>query len=313
MDIAVIIPCYNSAAWVGETVESVLRQTVPPAEIIVVNDGSTDGSRELLRRYEPHIRVVDQANQGLSGARNAGARTANSPWLTFLDADDLYETSFVHSIAQLHTTFPQTRLLFTDCCVFVGTTTTIQSVMARYVPDIRDRAEQSSGEMLLFGDAFARLLVSRNGAFPPSTMVVHRELFARVGGFYEGLRGTQDLDFYVHAAPQARTGVVLRTLLRKRQHAANMSWQHATMRHDVEIFWQRASAACGARHPELFPVIRQKYQGLLSSWGWHEYRLGLYSQARTTFARAARFDPLRFWNWYGLAAATLRHWSHPST
>src|SRR5262245_10841561 len=107
MDIAVVIPCYNSARWVGEAVESVLSQIDAPAEVIVVNDGSTDESRTVLRQYEPRVRVLDRQNGGLSAARNTGARVTDSSWLAFLDADDVYEPDFVASVRGLHANFPR--------------------------------------------------------------------------------------------------------------------------------------------------------------------------------------------------------------
>jgi glycosyltransferase involved in cell wall biosynthesis len=309
MDIAVIIPCYNSAEWVGAAVESVLAQAAPPAEVIVVNDGSTDGGRAVLRRYEPHIRVIDQENQGLSGARNSGARAARSPWLAFLDADDLYDREFVRGVGELHAAFPEAELLFTDSTAFMGDDVLTPALIGRFVPEARALAERSCGDLLLCGRPFVEALIRLNGAFPPSAMVVHRGLFERVGGFFAGLYGSQDLDFYIHAAPETRVGVALWPLLRKREHPASMNRRYDAMRPDLEVVWERAKASLRRRHPDLLPVARRKYIGQLISWGWHEYRTGKYRAARTTFARAVRDNPSGLWHWYGLAAATVRGWA----
>lgn len=88
--VSIIIPCYNAAAWLTATLESALAQTHPHTEIIVVDDGSRDGSLVLARTFEPRgVRVVAQTNAGASAARNHGLRLARGEFIQFLDADDL--------------------------------------------------------------------------------------------------------------------------------------------------------------------------------------------------------------------------------
>jgi len=85
--VSVVIPCYNQAHFLGEAIESVLAQSYPNFEIIVVDDGSTDDTSEVARRY-PGVRLVRQENKGLSGARNAGLAHSEEEYVVFLDADD---------------------------------------------------------------------------------------------------------------------------------------------------------------------------------------------------------------------------------
>jgi len=88
--VSILIPCYNAAAWLAATLESALAQTWPAKEIILIDDGSTDGSFDLARGYEARgVRVVTQANAGASAARNHALRLARGDYLQFLDADDL--------------------------------------------------------------------------------------------------------------------------------------------------------------------------------------------------------------------------------
>lgn len=88
MKISVIIPCYNSAQWVGGAVDSVLAQTKPPHEVIVVDDGSTDDPAATLTKFGNKVRLVTRPNGGLSAARNTGVAEASGDWFLFLDADD---------------------------------------------------------------------------------------------------------------------------------------------------------------------------------------------------------------------------------
>ncbi|MBR2060973.1 MAG: glycosyltransferase family 2 protein, partial [Tidjanibacter sp.] len=97
--ISVIIPLYNKAASVEATLASVLAQSVQPLEIIVVDDGSTDDSAERAERFADRgVRVVRQANGGVSRARNRGAAEAQGTHLAFLDADDRWENNFIESM-----------------------------------------------------------------------------------------------------------------------------------------------------------------------------------------------------------------------
>jgi hypothetical protein len=87
--ISVITPCYNGGKYLRETIESVLAQTYPPLEMIVVDDGSTDDSAAIAESFGPPVRVIRQTNQGESAARNRGIAEARGDYLHFLDADDL--------------------------------------------------------------------------------------------------------------------------------------------------------------------------------------------------------------------------------
>ena len=90
-DVSVIIPTYNSASLIRDAIESVLHQSVQVNEIIVVDDGSTDSTSEILRNYGSQIDCIYQENSGAAHARNRGIGEAKSDWLAFLDADDCWD------------------------------------------------------------------------------------------------------------------------------------------------------------------------------------------------------------------------------
>lgn len=96
--VTVIVPVYNAARYLQDTLKSLRRQTLEAIEVICINDGSTDNSLELLRQFEAcdsRITVIDQSNSGAGAARNAGLRAAKGEYLSFLDADDLYEPTML--------------------------------------------------------------------------------------------------------------------------------------------------------------------------------------------------------------------------
>ncbi|HID45618.1 MAG TPA: glycosyltransferase family 2 protein [Chromatiaceae bacterium] len=88
--ISVVIPNYNYALYIGEALNSVLAQSVQPYEIIVVDDGSTDNSVQIVRSYGDKVRLIEQENQHVSAARNAGIKAAKGNWIALLDSDDLW-------------------------------------------------------------------------------------------------------------------------------------------------------------------------------------------------------------------------------
>jgi len=94
--VSVIIPCYNAELFVGKTIESVLAQSYSPIEIIVINDGSTDGSFQIIKSYESQgVKVFDKANSGVSATRNMGLKIAEGSYIHFLDSDDLIPVDFI--------------------------------------------------------------------------------------------------------------------------------------------------------------------------------------------------------------------------
>lgn len=105
--LSVVIPLYNKEAEIRRTVVSVLEQDYPAAEILVVNDGSTDGSRAAVESIDdPRLRIIDQRNQGECAARNTGIREAANEWIAFLDADDEWLPRHLGDLADLVRDFP---------------------------------------------------------------------------------------------------------------------------------------------------------------------------------------------------------------
>ena len=107
----VLIPLYNKAAYIQRALDSVYAQTFQPAEILVVNDGATDGSDDIVRNQgNPLIRVLDQRNQGVSIARNNGLAAASQPFIAFLDADDRWRPGFLAAMRRAIESFPEATL-----------------------------------------------------------------------------------------------------------------------------------------------------------------------------------------------------------
>ena len=103
---SVVIPLYNKELYVGQTLDSVMKQTVSDFELIVVDDGSTDSSLQIVEGY-PRVRLIRQNHQGVSSARNRGIREAKGNIVCFLDADDLWKSNFLETVKELFLKFPE--------------------------------------------------------------------------------------------------------------------------------------------------------------------------------------------------------------
>jgi glycosyltransferase involved in cell wall biosynthesis len=180
MKISVITPCYNGAAYLRDTIESVLNQTFPPFEYLIVNDGSTDNSLEIAASFADRVSIVSKPNGGLCSARNFGLERTSGDYILFLDADDLLYPQALEQLARGALNSPAS----------------IQMMGATYFRDTPRNAVRT--RMPDFEQFLPEILV-RN-LVPPLCWLVPREVANRVGYFDTGLRYLEDWDYWVRAA-----------------------------------------------------------------------------------------------------------------
>ena len=116
--VSVVIPAYNSEQFISETIQSVLAQSVKPAEIIVVDDGSTDETSKVVQKFGKPVKLIQTPNSGVSHARNIGVERATSTWVAFLDSDDTWEEEFLETFLRYASENPLAVLLFSDFQTF---------------------------------------------------------------------------------------------------------------------------------------------------------------------------------------------------
>lgn len=199
--VSCILPVFNGARFLGEALESVLRQTRPPEEIIVIDDGSTDDSGLIARGFGNRVRYVRQDNAGPAAARNAGMARAHGAYLTFQDADDLW----LPAKLELQLAFLAARADL-DFCV-----THLQNF---WMPEL-------AAEEAAFRDQpFSRPVA----AFTFLGMLARRRVVERVGACNEALRVASDVDWFIRAREAGLRGEALPdVLVRRRLHRGNLT------------------------------------------------------------------------------------------
>jgi len=195
--ISVVIPVYNREQTIRRAIDSVLAQELLPEEIIVVDDGSTDNTPEILNSYLPKIQVVRQGNKGVSAARNRGIEVAGGKWIAFLDSDDEWMPDKLLKQMTYLEQHPNTRILQTD---------------ERW---IRNNMRVNPGKKYFkkSGNIFKNCL--KTCIVGPSTVICESALLAEMGGFDENLPVCEDYDLWLRIAAKYPIPLINQTLIVK--------------------------------------------------------------------------------------------------
>lgn len=184
MKISVVIPLYNKRNCISEALNSVFNQSYTDFEVVVVDDGSTDGSLEVVREFsDKRLRIIEKTNSGVSATRNAGIAAAANEWIAFLDADDIWTSFHLETLVKLHEKFPQAEVLCSNYEKFTSD--------ENYI----DKLETIEQKMNCFivEDYYERLLSGKHVIWS-STALVKKECLEKIGGFNERLIKGEDLD-----------------------------------------------------------------------------------------------------------------------
>ncbi|MCZ6674891.1 MAG: glycosyltransferase [Verrucomicrobia bacterium] len=195
--VTVVIPTYNRRLTLTRCLDSVLAQTKLPVEIVVVDDGSTDGTAAWLRNSYPQVTLIEQKNQGVSSARNMGIRKATTDWIAFLDSDDCWLPEKLEKQAQALSENPEYQICHTEeKWIFKG--------KDRPVADLY---RKKGG--WVFKDCLPVCAIS------PSTVLIHREVFETVGLFDETLPVCEDYDLWLRICSRLPVLLVDEALIQK--------------------------------------------------------------------------------------------------
>lgn len=286
--VSVVIPAFNDARYIRQAIESVLAQTHPALDVVVVDDGSTDETVAVVREFGPAVRVIEQQNRGAAAARNRALQEIRGEYVAFLDADDFWHPRKIE--AQLR------HLRGCGKCVAVycnkieirgrsaesfGTGTLADAELDRLSTDARD-------------SGWLYLALLRDSVVHTSTVLVPREALSRIGTFDESLRKGQDLEFWLRLS---RLGPIhrLETVLSAyRVHGASISHRLMSTNYHALVL-ERAARRFGLSDSSGQSLAEGEITTILQrSWfafAYQHYRQGSLDIASASIARALAMAP----------------------
>jgi glycosyltransferase involved in cell wall biosynthesis len=222
VSVSLVIPCFNRADLIKETIDSALHQTQPFTEIIIVDDGSTDNTAEVLELYGDLIKVVKLTKCGVQAARNAGVAEACGQYITFCDSDDLLEPEFVECASRWLNMHPSFNVFYCNFVTFDQKK--IYPDKFSFAPPSFFNGSKQTGEFLYdIPDLYVRTV-----QFQPLFMsgcLICKAFYNSIGGFNTAFNnvGAEDWEFTLRAISTGKVAVCIRPLVRIRKHGGNDS------------------------------------------------------------------------------------------
>lgn len=282
--VSAIIPVYNGAATIAEAIDSALAQTYSGLEVIVVNDGSTDATAEVLRRYEGRVKVIERPNGGIAAARNTGVEAASGEYLAFLDCDDIWAPQMVERAVTALDADPACVLAYANCAVIDSDGHDLRSALIGTGVDHAPTLDE---------------MLSRLWPIMPSAVVMRRATFDACGGFPEEFRsyGFEDVIFWLRAREEGAFHYLSECLVK---------WRFSLFPRPLKTGWRKPEACItfdrilreryGVGADRLLAARARANRSILGYIGLRALRGGDRATAREAFRRALQLDPLRLKN-----------------
>ncbi len=280
--VSVVIPAYNAAAYLGEALDSVLAQTYPPLEVIVVDDGSEDNTPQVVATYAGKFTYMRKQRGGPASARNAGIRAASGEWIAFQDADDIWMPSLLEKLVK-DSAKTGADLVFCD---------TLTMIDGRVVGPTRF---EHNG-VLKHPDALApdgflqnpfELLLELGCYVPACAVLIKRDALLQIGLFDESFYTNEDLDLWLRLSLRCRFWIVNEVLALQRVHGNNLTRDPWTWKVErVKVYEKLESYAPSvARGTRWRKLLREGKAVLLREHGAVYLERGEILLARASWAK----------------------------
>lgn len=291
-DVSVIIPAYNQADYLEYAIQSVLSQSFANFEVVVVNDGSTDNTENILTEIsDKRIRVIWQPNSGLSAARNTGIRISSAPLITLLDSDDFFLPEKLSVLVSYLDNHPEIGM--------VSGGTVLVDQESKPFRQIIKTPEAIQLPELLFSNPFV-----------PSSVVMRRSWFDMVGLFDETLRACEDWDLWLRmASAGCQFAWVEQPLAAYRFHLGQMTRDSGRMRN--AIFKTLGKFFDQPRLPSSYYDLKNRAfaTGLVYAAGF-AYNANEFENGKSDLKEAVQMDPTLTENNYKRLVGLLSGWSN---
>ena len=216
MKLSAIIPAYNSQDYILDAIHSIQNQTHPVDEIIVIDDGSTDHTQQILQNQTSNIKYIKQGNQGPSVARNTGIKAAQGDWIAFLDADDQWTPDKIEKQLIILEKHPELHLISGDMQeIGIANEIITQSVLAKH----NQLRPFQNNQSLPIKNALAEL-VNKN-FIPTGTVLVKRSTLIEAGMFNKAIRFGEDLELWAKIASKHPITCLPEIFMLRRLHGQN--------------------------------------------------------------------------------------------
>jgi glycosyltransferase involved in cell wall biosynthesis len=281
--VSVVIPAYNAERFVAQTLESVLRQTYRDFEVIVIDDGSRDGTAAIAESFGTPVRCVRQDNGGVSRARNTGIREAAGEYVAFLDADDLWEPTKLECQVSLLETRGDVGLCFTG--------------LLRVDPSLRPLGVTPGRAYADYCEA----LLLYSCVVPCSSTLVRRRALDQVGGFDPAFSTSADWDFLLRMSRRVRFAPIADPLLIYRVTPGSMCSDSALLERDTFAVLEKFYGSDGDEYRPIRGRCYSNYWMILSGCYLHA---GHRADSLRCLANAVHLNPRHA----GRALATPLRW-----
>jgi len=270
--VSVVIPVYNGERYLADAIQSVLDQTYQNFEVIVVDDGSTDGSAEVAKRFGEAIRYVHQANGGVCKARNTGIAAARGVYLAFLDQDDLWLPDKLATQVAYLDGHPEVDAVYCQCEVTGDGW--LRAGLYYAVPVKDDVLGIMSGTCLLMTASMFR-----------------RKVLRKIGGFDEALigAGAEDIDLTLRLTEIAQIAYLPQIMAVYRVHATNNSMNSERLLHNQGHYLRKCWDRYG-HDPKVARFLDRQMVGYLSDLGKLHIKAGRASEGRSSLRQAIRLS-----------------------
>jgi glycosyltransferase involved in cell wall biosynthesis len=286
LPISLVIPAYNSEPYIRAALRSVVGQSHVPAEIIVVDDGSTDRTGDVAAEFGARV-VRLPGNFGPSAARNAGVIAAREPWIAFLDADDVWRDGKLATQWKAIQRWPDAGFCFTDYDVVAADGVPYSHEMIYDAGYALGEASACYGQAVRFDCGALSKPLAHSMFIRQSSALVRRSLFINSGGYDETLRLSEDYDFFLRLSGRAPAISIERPLVVYHRRDSSLSVDPIAEVASIDRMWVTI-----LKHPERYPagivrLIERRRPETLQKGCRIALRLGRFDDA-IAFAQQAR-------------------------
>ncbi len=294
LSISVVIPAFNSAKYLRTAIDSALNQSAPPLEVLVINDGSTDDTEDVIREYRGSIRSIYQKNCGPAVARNRGIAEAEGDLIAFLDADDIWALEKLERQLVFAREHPEAMVIHTAFyCLYRDSGKISQTTPSEH-------------QSLISGRCYGHLFLGNRVQI--SSVLTYKSCLLHVGGFDEHIRraSTEDYDLWLRLARHYAFGYIDIPLMYYGQHSANAT-NNKRVIIEGELYVVKKALLSDAALKSLIGArsLHDRLFNLLFDVGYGKHNALEHADARAYFRHALRYRPWDVYTWLLMIANTL--------